>query len=143
MARKGGNPELAKFRFTSETGRKAAEKSHESFRRRFSAFAAVRPIVDEAAPDSMLPPPVIDFWKKHGVEKSKITPLMAELTPIYANAIRDGDIQVLERVYKLLGLSFESNREHNINLSVGNLEDKPFEINYIVNGDGQESPGDG
>ena len=64
----------------------------------------------------------------------KITPMMAEITPIYSAAIRDGDLVALERIYRLLGVTFESNKEHNINVSVGNTDDKPFEINYIVDG---------
>lgn len=134
MARKGGNPDIKQHQFNSETAREAAYKSAEARRRKYSAFSAVRPIIDEVAPDEMLPESIVTFWRKHGVERDKITPMMAEITPIYASAIQAQDIAVLERVYKLLGLTFDSNREHNINVSLGNKEDKPFEINYIVGG---------
>lgn len=121
-------------RFNSETARIANKKSHEAKRRKCSAFNAVRPLVDETAPVAMLPDGVVKFWENHGVSRDSITPLMAEITPIYAAAIKEGDIGTLERVYRLLGLTFDSNREHNINVSLGNKDDKPFEINYIVNG---------
>lgn len=135
----GGNPRIVEFskktRFTKENAREMNRRSHEAQRRKASAFASVRALIDETAPAEMLPAPVVDFWKKHGVERDSITPLMAEITPIYAAAIRDGDMGTLERVYRLLGVTFDSNREHNINLSVGNTDERAFEINYIVNGE--------
>lgn len=140
MARKGGNPELKKFHFNSETAKAAQKKSTESQRKRFSVFSKVRPIIEETAPDSILTDNIVNFWAKHGVEREGITPMLVEITPVYAQAIKDMDFAVLERIYRLLGIAFDSNREHNINVSVGNVDDKPFEINYIV---GSDTSGDG
>lgn len=136
MARKGGNPDIVKYSFRKGESRcaEAAKKAHESRARHFSAFQSVRSIVETAVPAESLNESIVSFWKSRGVEKENISPMMAEIAPIYADALKNHDIAVLERVYKLLGLTFESNREHNINVSLGNKEDKPFEINYIIGG---------
>lgn len=138
MARKGGNPDLAKYRFTSETARKASLKAAKVRNERHSTFRSVRAIVERTAPDTIVTAKIEDFWEKHNVPRVKITPLMAELTPIYAKAVSTGDILVLERIYKILGITFDSTREHNTNDSVGEEQEKSFEINYIVDGTKQE-----
>lgn len=135
---KKGNPNINQInvstRITKETAKEYQRRSADSRKRNCSAFAAVRALIDEQATPSLLPDGVVKFWETHCVPREKITPLMAEITPIYAAAIREGDIVTLERIYRLLGLTFDSNKEHNINVSVGNKDDKPFEINYIVDG---------
>lgn len=136
--RKAGNPKINEInkstRITPEKAREYQRRSCEARKKNCSAFAAVRALIDEQATPTLTPEPVIKFWEAHCVPRDKITPLMAEITPIYSAAIRDGDIVTLERIYRLLGLTFDSNREHNINVSVGNRDDKPFEIKYIVDG---------
>lgn len=124
MARKGGNPDLKPY--TPEKAREAAMKSAEVRRAKASTFRAVRAIVDSCAPNSIVSDKIADFWEKHGVKRKDITPMMAEITPIYANAVAQGDMSTLERVYRLLGISFESNREHNVKVSLENADDKPL-----------------
>lgn len=136
MARKGGNPDLKPY--TSEKAREAQKKSVESRKKKYAMFKSVRAIIETTAPDSIVSDKIRDFWAKHGVSRDKITPMLAEITPIYANAVAQGDIMVLERVYRLLGLAFDSSKEHNISDSVGETEEKSFEINYIVDGQKQE-----
>ena len=135
---KVGNPRINKTnvstRITKDNAREFQKRSAESRKRNCSAFAAVRALIDQQATEQLLPDPVVKFWAAHCVPKDKITPMMAEITPIYSEAIRQGDLVALERIYRLLGVTFESNKEHNINVSVGNTDDKPFEINYIVDG---------
>lgn len=135
MARRG-NPNLKPL--TSEKAREAQKKSVESRKKKYAMFKSVRAIIETTAPDSIVSDKIRDFWAKHGVSRDKITPMLAEITPIYANAVAQGDIMVLERVYKLLGLSFDSSKEHNISDSIGETEEKSFEINYIVDGQKQE-----
>ena len=126
MARKGGNPDLVKYRFTSEKAKIAQKRSTEVQKQKHSVFKTVRSIVDDPAPDSIVNDAIIQFWKMRGIPRSKITPMMAELTPIYAKAVREADMFVLERIYKLLGLSFESTKENNVNIALSNAEDKPL-----------------
>lgn len=128
MARKGGNPDLVKYRFTSgsERAKKAQIRSVEVQKQKHSVFKTVRAIVDDPAPDSIVNDAIIQFWKMRGIPRSKITPMMAELTPIYAKAVREADMFVLERIYKLLGLAFESTKENNVNIALSNAEDKPL-----------------
>ena len=128
MARKGGNPDLAKYRFTSgsERAKKAQIRSVEVQKQKHSVFKTVRAIVDDPAPDLLLNDNIVLFWKMRGIPRSKITPMMAELTPIYANAVNKADIFVLERIYKILGLSFESSKEQNVNVALSNADDKPL-----------------
>ena len=137
---KRGNPNIAKYRFTTESARKAQQKGVEVRAIRYSMFKSVRSIIETTAPDDLVNDKIAKFWSMRGVPRNKITPMMAELTPTYANAIASGDIQILERLYRLFGLAFDSNREHNINDSVGDTEEKSFEINYIVDGVKQEPP---
>lgn len=126
MARKGGNPDLVKYRFTSEKAKLAQKRSTEVQKQKHSVFKTVRSIVDDPAPDSIVNDAIIAFWKMRGIPRSKITPMMAELTPIYAKAVRECDMFVLERIYKLLGLSFESTKEQNVTVALSNAEDKPL-----------------
>ena len=135
MARKGGNPDLKPY--TPEKAREAQKKSVESRKKKYAMFKSVRAIIETTAPDSIVSDKIRDFWAKHGVSRDKITPMLAEITPIYANAVAQGDIMVLERVYRLLGLAFDSSKEHNISDSIGETEEKSFEINYIVDGQKQ------
>ena len=129
MARKGGNPDLVKYRFTSgsERAKKAQIRSVEVQKQKHSVFKTVRAIVDDPAPDSIVNEAIITFWKMRGIPRSKITPMMAELTPIYAKAVREADIFVLERIYKILGLSFESTKENNVSVALSNADDKPLQ----------------
>lgn len=138
-----GNPHIneinQKTRFTSANAKAFAEKSHEARRKKKLMFQSLRALVDEQAPEEMLPPGVVEFWKRHGVPKDSITPIMAETTPIYADAINARDLPTLATLYRLYGVTFESTREHNVNVAVGNAEDKAFEIKYVVGGK-EESP---
>lgn len=124
MARKGGNPDLKPF--TSEKARAAGKRSGEVRNKKASTFRAARAIIDTAAPDTIVSDAIADFWAKHGVNRDDITPMLAEITPIYAKAVKDADMATLERVYKLIGISFESNREHNVKVSLENADDKPL-----------------
>lgn len=99
---------------------------------KYAMFKSVRAIIETTAPDSIVSDKIKDFWEKHGVPRAKITPMLAEITPIYANAVAQGDMATLERIYRLLGLAFDSSKEHNITDSRGEDEEKSFEINYIV-----------
>ena len=126
MARKGGNPDLVKYRFTSESAKKYSGMAAEARKRKYSVFATVRSIVDDPAPDSFINDAIVTFWKLRGIPRSKITPMMVELTPVYAKAVKEADILVLERIYKLLGLAFESTKEQNVNVALSNAEDKPL-----------------
>lgn len=139
MAKKRGNPDIVelgkKTRFTAKSAAAAARKSNEVQNKRRSMFASLRALTDKPVSDkALLTPSVVKFWVNRGIDDDAITPIMAETTAIYADALRNGDLDALLALYKLYGLTYESNREHNVNLSVGNAEDKPFEINYIVNG---------
>ena len=127
MARKGGNPDLVKYRFTSESAKKYSGMAAEARKRKYSVFATVRSIVDDPAPDAFINDAVVQFWKLRGITRSKITPMMVELTPVYAKAVRDADILVLERVYRILGLAFESTKENNVNVALSNADDKPLQ----------------
>ncbi len=142
MKRKG-NPHINEInkgtRITSANAKEYAERARESRRRKKLMFQSLRSLVDERAPDEMLPDGVVEFWKRHGVDKDSITPIMAETTPIYADAINNRDLPTLATLYKLYGVTFESTREHNVNVAVGNAEDRAFEIKYIVGG--KEDPG--
>lgn len=124
MARKGGNPDLKPF--TPEKARAAGKRSGEIRHKKASTFRAARAIIDSCAPNSIVNDKIADFWIKHGVNREDITPMMAEITPIYANAVAQSDMATLERVYKLLGISFESSREHNVKMSLENADDKPL-----------------
>ena len=116
----------------SETAREAQKKSVEVRRMKYAMFKSVRAIIETTAPDSIVSDKIKDFWEKHGVPRAKITPMLAEITPIYANAVAQGDMATLERIYRLLGLAFDSSKEHNITDSRGEDEEKSFAINYIV-----------
>lgn len=116
----------------SETARAAQKKSVEVRRMKYAMFKSVRAIIETTAPDSIVSDKIKDFWQKHGVPRAKITPMLAEITPIYANAVAQGDMATLERIYRLLGLAFDSSKEHNISDSRSEDEEKSFEINYIV-----------
>lgn len=137
IKRHKGRPENLRP-LNSETAREAQKKSVEVRRMKYAMFKTVRTIIETTAPDSMVSEKIKDFWAKHNVPRNKITPLMAEITPIYANAINSGDMATLERIYRLLGLAFESSKEHNITDSRGEDEEKSFEVNYIVDGVKQE-----
>ena len=136
--KKVGNPRIndtnVSTRITKENAREYQRRANEARKKNYAQWKSVQVMVNETAPDALLPAPVVDFWAKHGIERDRITPQMAEITPIYAAAIRDADFATLERIYRLFGLTFESNKEHNVNVVVGNKDDKPFEINYIVDG---------
>ena len=113
------------YSFNSETARAAASKAHISRKRNAMMFKAVRALVDDGAPKEMLKDGVVKFWEMHGVKKDQITSMMAELTPIYADAINNRDLERLEKIYKMLGLTFESTKEQNIKLAFENpLEQK-------------------
>lgn len=137
-----GNPDINRInmgtRINSANAKEYAERANAAKRRKRMMFASLRKLVDERAPDEMLPDGVVEFWRRHGVPRDEITPVMAETTAMYADAINARDFATLERIYRLYGLTFESNREHNINVSVGNQDDRPFEVRYIV--DGVERP---
>ena len=124
MARKGGNPDLKPF--TPEKARAAGKRSGEIRHKKASTFRAARAIIDSVAPDKIVSEKIRDFWEKHGVGRDEITPMLVEITPIYANAVAQGDMATLERVYKLIGISFESSREHNVKVSLENADDKPL-----------------
>lgn len=126
---KRGNPNITKYSFTSETARAAASKSHLSQKKKASMFKAVRALIDDEAPSEMLKDGVVRFWEMHGVKKEQITSMMAELTPIYVDALNNHDLDHLERIYKMLGLTFDSTKEQNIKLAFEN----PLEQN--VNGE--------
>lgn len=138
MANRRGNPKIAeagrKTRFTSENAVENAVKSNQKQAAKRNTFASAQGMIDLPASEEYLTPSVVKFWADRNVPKENITPMLAEITPIYADAIRNRDLATLERIYRLLGLTFDCRREHNINLSLGNADDKPFEINYIVNG---------
>lgn len=125
-------------RFNSETAKVASRKGLEVRLMKYNTFKTVRSIIDTTAPDSMVNDKIAKFWAMRGISRIRITPMMAELTPTYANAIAAGDINALERLYRLLGLAFDSTREHNTNEAMGESEEKSFEINYIVDGVKQE-----
>ena len=117
MARKGGNPDIKKFCFTPETARKAAQKSRESRKQKAAQWKSVRALIDSTAPVDMRPKPLVDFWAKHGVDEKEITPMMAEVTPIYIDAIKEHDLDKLERIYKLFGLTFDSTKDQNLKVA--------------------------
>ena len=120
MARKGGNPDIKKFCFTPETARKAAQKSRETRKQKAAQWRSVRSLIDSTAPVALRTAGVIEFWKAHGVDEKEITPMMAEITPIYADAIKNHDIDALERIYKLFGLAFDSTKEQNLKVAFEN-----------------------
>lgn len=122
---KRGNPNIRKLAFTSETARAAAKKSRISQKNKCSMFKAVRALIDDCAPKVMLKEGVVRFWEMHGVEENQITSMMAELTPIYIDALNNHDLDSLERIYKMLGLTFDSTKEQNVKLAFDNpLETK-------------------
>lgn len=120
MARKGGNPDIRKYSFDSERAKAAAAKSRESRKQKAAQWRSVRSLIDSTAPVELRSPAMVDFWKKHGVDEKEITPMMAELTPIYADAIKNHDLDSLERIYKLFGLTFDSTKEQNLKVAFEN-----------------------
>lgn len=138
MEKRRGNSRIneinRKTRINSANAKEYAERANASKRKKRLMFATLRKLVDERAPDSMLPDGVVEFWKRHGVERDEITPVMAETTGIYADAINARDFGTLERLYRLYGIHFDSSREHNVSVSLGNRDDRPFEVRYIVDG---------
>lgn len=120
MARKGGNPDIKKFCFDSERAKLAGKKSAESRKRKASQWFAVRALIDSTAPADLRVPGIVDFWKKHGIDEKDITPMMAEVTPIYVDAVKDHDLDKLERIYKLFGLAFDSTKDQNIKVAFEN-----------------------
>lgn len=127
--------------FDSKRAKRAGVLSGIVKRIKKSTFKATSAITDTRAPDEMVNKTVEQFWKMRNVERDDITPMMAEVTGLYANAVYNNKdepltlmerIAVLERIYKLFGIAFESNKEHNENERKEGEEEKSFEINYIV-----------
>ena len=143
MTKKRGNPKINEInkgtRISSANAKEYAERANAAKRKKRLMFASLRKLIDERAPDEMLPDGVVEFWRRHGIEKDEITPVMAETTGIYMDAINARDFPTLSQLYRLYGVTFDSNREHNVNLSVGNQDDKPFEIRYVVNGTDEDA----
>lgn len=126
---KRGNPHIEKNYWNSDKAKEMAKRSHEARTKKkelASAFKALRALVDKAAPKELLTEKVVEFWRIHGVARDQITPLMAETTPIYADAISNRDIKTLDMLYKLYGISFESTKEHNVKVALSNDDDKPL-----------------
>lgn len=124
MAKKRGNPnirEVAKGTyFTSERARECALKSVEAKRKKANIFANVRPMVDFCVAAEKLNQSIVDFWEARNVPKECITPVLADITPTFAEAIANHDWSTLHDIYKFLGLSFESTKEQNVKLAFEN-----------------------
>lgn len=126
---KRGNPHIEKNFWDKEKAREMALRSHEARTKKkelANAFKATRSLVDFAAPKELVNESIMEFWKRRGVARDRITPLMAETTPMYAEAIAQKDIKTLKIIYELYGVTFESNKEHNVKVSLSNDDDKPL-----------------
>lgn len=135
--------------FDSKRGKSAGVISGIVRRIKKDTFKAASLITDTRAPDEMVTASVEKFWKMRNVDRDSITPMMAEVTELYARAVYNDKeepmslserIAVLERIYKLFGIAYDSNREHNASKRNESDEEKSFEINYIVDGVKQEPP---
>ena len=126
MAGKRGNPNIAKTQFNSERAREAARRSAEVRREKSNTFKTAKALVDGEATKDMLNDSVVKFWAMRGVPKNKITPMMAEIAPIYNDAVRNHDMATLERVYRLFGVMFESDKENNVKVSLKNADGQPL-----------------
>ena len=130
--------------FTKESSRLANEIK----RIKRNTFKSASKITDSQAPDEMVTKDIERFWKMRNVKREDITPMMAEVTAIYAKALYDKEepmslierITILERIYRLFGIAYESNHEHNASEKNSEGEERSFEINYIVDGIKQEPP---
>lgn len=125
---KRGNPRIKEigFKQNPEKARAAAKRSAEVRREKANTFKTAKALVDAQACDDLLNPAVVKFWAMRGVPKSKITPMMAEIAPIYNDAVGKKDMATLERIYKLFGVMFESDKENNVKVSLANDNGEPL-----------------
>lgn len=137
MKKKRGNPNIKECnkatQFTSETAKAAQKLSIVSRMKKANLFANVRPMVDYSVPEEKLNQSIIDFWAARNVDKEHITPILADITPTLAEAIANHDWATMHDIYKFLGLSFESTRDHNIKLAFENELDVNASGEMVIN----------
>ena len=115
-----------RYKFTPEAARRAGKRSAEVRREKGQTFKTAKALVDAQASDDLLNPAVVKFWAMRGVPKDKITPMMAEIAPIYNDAVGKKDMATLERVYRLFGVMFESDKENNVKVALENADGNPL-----------------
>lgn len=115
-----------RYKFTPEAASRAGKRSAEVRREKGQTFKTAKALVDAQASDDLLNPAVVKFWAMRGVPKDKITPMMAEISPIYNDAVVKKDMATLERVYRLFGVMFESDKENNVKVALENADGNPL-----------------
>lgn len=122
MSCKGGNPLIVKHRFKKGDKRAAecALLAAEAKRKKRSIFASVRDYSEVIMPEEKIPEGVYKFWELRNVEKSNITAMMVDLTPILNNALKEGDFDTYYKVMEMLGLTFNSTKEQNLKVAFEN-----------------------
>lgn len=128
---KRGNPNISAlgkqhaFKKGDSKAKEASRKGLEARKKKACLFANVRPMVDFALPSAKVNEKLAEFWESRNVPRDKITPVLADITPTFVEALNNRDWNTIHDIYKFLGLSFESTRDHNIKVAFENeLETK-------------------
>lgn len=131
---KRGNPNISAlgklhaFKKGSTKAKEASRKGLEARKKKASLFANVRPMVDFAMPASKITDKMAEFWESRNIPRDKITPVLADITPSFVEALNNRDWPTIHDIYKFLGLSFESTRDQNIKVAFENELETKTEI---------------